>query len=95
MTCLPAYWSALELAFHGVLQQLGEGRDSLVVQRNWTVAIRQALREAWAQHQTATQTSSAWALRALAQAEGPIAVELKKLEASILEFNTYLAEESS
>jgi CRISPR system Cascade subunit CasA len=93
LPCLPAYWAALEAAFHGAVQAFRTEQDFYAVQRDWTLAVRKALKEAWGQQRSATQTGSAWALRAMAKAEGPILDEVKRLETAIQEANAYLAEE--
>ncbi len=80
----PTYWSTLEAEFHGILAELVLGRDSDEVRRIWTIAVRDALRDAWERHRTAVSTGGAWTIRALSKAEAPVLRKLEALTAEIV-----------
>jgi CRISPR system Cascade subunit CasA len=95
MPCIPAYWASLEAAFHVILQAYTLDQDPYAIERDWVIAVRDALSSAWDQHRRTAITGDAWTIRALVKAEGAVVSELKKLEATIKEFNNFLAKEEA
>nr|WP_320132925.1 type I-E CRISPR-associated protein Cse1/CasA [uncultured Holophaga sp.] len=94
MPCLPAYWARLEAAFHALLQAFQPESDPEVIRRDWLQSVHRALRGAWGLHASSARQGDVWSIRALVQAEGLIARELKKLDQDIRDINAYLAKET-
>ena len=95
MPCIPAYWSSLEAAFHALLHSYTAEANPEAIRRIWLLSVRDALSEAWALHRQAARTGDAWAIRALARAEGFIGAELKKVDTIVREIDAYLEKEGT
>jgi CRISPR system Cascade subunit CasA len=78
------YWSTLESRFHEILREYTLERDSDDIRCQWLKFVRDALKTSWEQHRASVSTGDAWAIRALAKAEGPVWRKLKELNAEIL-----------
>ncbi len=95
MPCIPVYWTALEAAFHVILQAYTLDQDPYAIEQDWVIAVRDALRNAWDLHRRTAISGDAWTIRALVKADGAVAMELKKLGVVIKEFNDFLAKEGA
>ncbi len=78
------YWSTLESRFHQILREYTLERDYDDIRCQWLKFVRYALRGAWEQHRASVSMGDAWAIRALAKAEGPVFSKLKELNEEIL-----------
>lgn len=88
------YWSVLESRFHEILQEYTLARDSEDLRLQWLVAVRDTLKETWAQHCASVATGDAWAIRALVNAEGMVGKRLKALSKEISELDTHKEEDA-
>lgn len=84
MSVSPWYWSAMEAKFHEVLRDYVLDRDYEDIRWQWLKSVRRALSDAWAQHRASVSAGDAWAIRALAKAEGSLARKLKELNDEIV-----------
>lgn len=82
-TAAAGYWSALEIHFHDMLQEYSSERDSEHIHRQWLWVVWENLNLAWIRHCKALATSSAWTMRALVKAEGPVRRKLRALKEEI------------
>jgi len=87
MTPLPLFWAEMEAQFHRILGELTDSDQCERLQASWLEALARALVGAWEHHRTTVSGGDAWALRALAKAEGPLRKHHKELQAMIHEFN--------
>lgn len=78
------YWSTLESRFHAVLDQYTLDCDSDDIRCQWLKSVRDALKKAWDQHRASVSMGDAWAIRALAKAEGAVLRKLRELNIEIL-----------
>lgn len=69
MICIPLYWSEVEAKFHAVLGAYTLDRDPDQIEQDWCLAVIDALKNAWRQHQSSISLSDAWGIRALVKAE--------------------------
>jgi CRISPR system Cascade subunit CasA len=83
MPVIDNYWSSLETRFHQVLREFTEERDFWDVRHLWLTFVRDALNAAWSGHRASVSTGDAWAIRALAKAEGPVRRRLGLLNEEI------------
>ena len=83
VACISLYWSSLEPRFHQVLRNYTLECDSDEIEREWLVAVRDALRGAWVQHRASVALGDAWAIRALVRAEVHVDKKLKELNGLI------------
>lgn len=86
MPASPAYWSALESAFHEILREYHLERDADDIRCQWLRAVRTVLSQAWSQHRASVSSGDAWAIRALVKAEAPVLRKLKELNTEILKY---------
>jgi CRISPR system Cascade subunit CasA len=93
MTCTPWFWTTLESKFHEILQHYTFEKSPYEIELEWFEAMREALKDAWAQHRVSASTGDAWVIRALVKAEAPVARKLKELGNKIAEFTEYLKKE--
>jgi CRISPR system Cascade subunit CasA len=77
------YWSTLENCFHTILNHYTLDKEPEDIRCQWLKFIRDAMREAWAQHSTSVSAGDAWAIRALVKAERPVGRKLKELNDEI------------
>jgi len=77
------YWSKLEVQFHEMLRSYALDRDPDDIEKEWLIAVRSTLSQAWEQHRASVSLGDAWAIRALVKAEGPIRKKMKELEKQI------------
>lgn len=73
------YWSTMESHFHEILRECTPERDSEDIRCQWLKSVRDTLRAAWEQHRASVSMGDAWAIRALARAEGPVHRRLRDL----------------
>lgn len=78
------YWSTIESHFHEILREYTLGRDYEDIRCLWLKSVRDTLKTAWEQHRASVSMGDAWAIRALAKAEGPVWRKLKELNVEIL-----------
>ncbi len=95
MTCIPRYWSSLEAKFHEILQHYTLGKNPYAIELEWMESVRNALKDAWAQHRASVSMGDAWAIRAVVKAEAPVGRKLKELDNKIDEFKEYLQKEGA
>lgn len=86
MPAIAWYWSALEAAFHDMLHSYTLERDADDIRCLWLNSVRNALRDAWAQHRATVSTGDAWAIRALVKAEDAINNKLTELSTEIRKY---------
>ncbi|TYO97624.1 CRISPR-associated Cse1 family protein [Geothermobacter ehrlichii] len=79
MPVSPRYWSILETRFHEILSEFTLDRDPEDIRGLWLKFVRHALSEAWEHQRLSVSTGNAWAIRALARAEGPLSRKLHEL----------------
>lgn len=89
MPATPWYWSTLEAAFHDTLRSYTLERDPDDIRLGWLKTVRNALRDAWAQHSATVSTGDAWAIRALVKAESAINRKLGALNEEIRKYETH------
>jgi CRISPR system Cascade subunit CasA len=89
MPASASYWSRLEAAFHDTLRHYTLERDADAIRLDWLKTVREALRDAWAQHAASVSTGDAWAIRALVRAEGTIGKQLKFLNDEISKYEAH------
>lgn len=89
MAASASYWSRLEAAFHEILHFYTLERDPYDIRLDWLRSVREALKDAWAQHAASVSTGDAWAIRALVRAEGAIGKQIKVLSDEIRKYETY------
>lgn len=85
MPVIDGYWSSLEARFHRVLREYTEEREFEDVRHLWLTFVRDALSSAWGVHRASVAAGDAWAIRALAKAEGPVRRRLGLLKEEISE----------
>jgi len=73
------YWSDLESRFHEMLGAYIDSRSFDDIERDWLVFVRRALEDAWQMHRSSVSLGDAWALRAMARADGPVLKKIKEL----------------
>jgi CRISPR system Cascade subunit CasA len=83
MPISPWYWSALEARFNDALREFTTASDFDDIRGRWLTSVRETLGAAWAQHSVTVSTGDAWAIRALARADGLIRRKLKELDQEI------------
>jgi len=83
MPSISWYWSVLEAQFQVVLQDFKSDHNFDEIEREWLVAVRDALREAWEQHRASVSLGNVWTIRALVKAEVHIDKKLKELNGLI------------
>jgi CRISPR system Cascade subunit CasA len=83
MPTLSYYWSTLESKFHEVLQDYTLECSPDDIHRDWLIAVRNALSEAWGLHEQSVFGGDAWAIRALVKSGGIIGRKINELNDSI------------
>jgi CRISPR system Cascade subunit CasA len=83
MPVIDSYWSSLEPHFHQVLREYSEERDFEDVRHMWLKFVRDALGASWSAYRAGVAGGDAWAIRALAKAEGAVLRRLKALNEEI------------
>ena len=78
------YWSTLESHFHEMLRDYTLERDADDIRHDWLECVRETLSKAWEMHRNSVSQGDAWAIRALAKAEGPVLRKLKELKSEIV-----------
>jgi CRISPR system Cascade subunit CasA len=78
------YWSTLESRFYEILSEYTLVREPEDIRCQWLKSVRDTLRAAWKQHSTSVSIGDAWAIRALAKAEGPVLRKLRELNDEIM-----------
>jgi len=81
---LQNFWATMEIRFHEVLREYTLELDSEDIRCQWLKSVRDAIQDAWGQHSASVSMGDAWAIRALAKAEGPVRRKLMELNDEII-----------
>ena len=86
---IPAYWSALEAAFHDVLRGYTAASNPDAIRLAWLKTVHSTLRDAWLRHAASVSTSDAWTIRALVRAEAHVKKQLGVLNKEIQQYEIH------